>query len=154
MSIFEIGQDIPLTTRLLKNNKPDTEQTVTVRVVDQKTGVEVLPSTSAPETIEPGVYTFLWTTPPQQERELLAIFDFGPRTVSEFFSIRDPSLIETQVANVVVREDEKFFVGVVQDQLVKVQLLDKEVFKVNVLPEPLVFVKLDQPIVNVLVICD
>lgn len=121
MAPFEFDEDIPLTVRLLKNDKALTGQTVTVRVVDDDAiATERLAETSTPETAEPGVYTFLWTTAPSLELNLIAIFEFGnagnKKTTSEFIKIRKATTSQDggSILNVVEIE-------VVQDPIVSIE---------------------------------
>lgn len=150
---FIIGEIIPLTLRVVKNNKPETGLTMTVRVVDQEDGAEVLTSIAIPETSEPGVYTFLWGSAPLEERELLALFTFGPRTASEFFRIRRRPVAQIiQIAEVEVLQKQLIDVKVLQEQLVNVEVIANE--QVDVLiTQTNIFVIIEQPTIDVLVNC-
>lgn len=150
---FTIGEIIPLTLRVVKNNKPDTGLTMTVRVVDQEDGAEVLVSISVPETSESGVYTFLWGSAPLEERDLLALFTFGPRTASEFFRIRRRPVAQIiQIAEVEVLQKQLVNVKVLQEQLVNVEVAANEQIDV-VITQPEIFVTIEQSTIDVLVKC-
>lgn len=152
---FIIGEIIPLTLRVVKNNKPESGLIdMTVRVVDQVDGVEVLASSPVPETAEPGVYTFQWGSAPQEERELLALFEFGPRTSAEFFRIRRTGLDQpAQIIDVEVFEGPIVSVQVIEDEIVNVEVRDSEVVDILVVEEQIVNVEIVEEIVEVLVIC-
>ena len=59
MTVF-VNEPIQLGLSLLRNRQPLSGETITVRVINQKTGAELLPLVVVPETAEPGVYNFEW----------------------------------------------------------------------------------------------
>lgn len=151
---FQINEIIPLTLRVVKNNKPETGLIdMIVRVVDQEDGSEVLASTPVSETSEPGIYTFLWGSAPLEERDLLALFTFGPRTASEFFRIRRRPVAQIiQVAEVEVLQKQLIDVKVLQEQLIDVEVIANE--QVDVLITQInIFIIIEQPTIDVLVNC-
>ncbi len=94
-----LEKDVNLGFFFSRNNLPLIGQTVTVRVINQTDGSELLPSTPCPETGEPGYYNFIWTDsnpnpPPVITTQMLVFFD----SRSQVFS-RSLDLIEK--ANVI-----------------------------------------------------
>jgi len=86
--VVGIGQQIVLSIKVLKNGRPLTGKTTVVRVARSDDGSTLLATTSAPETTEPGLYSFLWTSPPAEETTLVAIFTVDGKEVnSEFIDI-------------------------------------------------------------------
>ena len=161
MSPFEFNEDIPLTVLLLKNDKPSTGETVTVRVVDDDViALERLAETSAPETAEPGLYSFLWTNAPTLELNLVAIFQFGTggnkKTTSEFFKIRetvDPELVPNEV-DVFVEQDDIVSIDVIENDIVDVNVINEPIVDVGVVQDDIVEIDTEQSVVEILVECE
>lgn len=91
MNIF-IGKDINLGLFFARNNRPLTGQTITVKVIDQNGGAQILADTTVVETSEPGVYNFLWQTvnptpPPNTETDLIALFKSRFKTFTQSISL-------------------------------------------------------------------
>lgn len=84
---------IQLGTVLFKNRKPLGGQTVSVRVIDQKDGAELLPATVVPETAETGIYNFEWNRvnpnpPPINITDLQALFTVRNEVFPELIQLR------------------------------------------------------------------
>lgn len=132
---FFIDEVIPLTLRLTKNGRPISGATVTVRVVNQRDGLEILTSTPVLETIETGVYTFEWGTAPGEEIDLLVIFIAQNRDFFEFIKIRRKESVE---------EIQQVSVEVFQDQVVDVSVVQNDVVNIEVTPDPVVSILVDK----------
>lgn len=156
---FVFGEDIPLTLFLLKNDRPDAGQSVTVRVIDETTQFEYLATTPAPETSEPGEYNFLWTTAPELELNLLLIFTIGSggnaKTAIEFIKIMeaaDLDVVDCEV-QVDVAEDSKIILDVVENEVVNVNVGTEQIVEIEVVEDQIAQIETEQVVVEILVDC-
>jgi len=121
----DIGQNIILSIRILRNNSIRTGLTVNVRVTDALDGSEKLASTLVPETAELGVYSFEWTTPPQAISELIAFYKVGSLEYSESISILPKSGGGGDSVNVNISDDDNFNIELSEDSL-DINIIDND----------------------------
>ena len=88
-----LDDPINLGATLFKNRQPLTGQTVSVRVIDQNGGAELLPTTNVPVTTEPNVHNFVWNRlnpnpPPIKTSDLVAFFTVKNEIFPELIQLR------------------------------------------------------------------
>lgn len=88
---FPIGTSIPLSFRYLLAGIPQTGQTVSVKVVDAKTGATLLSSTTMTEVVS-GQYVYTWNSGITQFTNCLATYTILSKQVDEFFQIVDDEI--------------------------------------------------------------
>lgn len=80
MTTYELTVDatIPLSLWLQKGDGSfDTGRQVYVRAVNVRTGAQLLAPTLAPETLQAGLYTYLWTHGITQKTDVAVLFSVG-----------------------------------------------------------------------------
>jgi hypothetical protein len=82
--MFYVGNEIPLSIDLNRSGL-----TVTVRVFNASNGVELLGETSVPETVRPGLYTYVWDSGIESKTYCLAEFNVLGLNYRSFFWISE-----------------------------------------------------------------
>ena len=141
-----LGKDINLGFFFTRNNQSLTGQNVTVRVVNQAGGNELLAEIACPETSEPGIYNFVWellnpTPPPLTIVNVIVFFKTRSKTFSKNLSFvqssEDIAIITAERINrqsdaIMEIEDDKIKMVVDNDDIVIMKVDNDDIIIIEV----------------------
>lgn len=137
-----IGKPIVLSLLFLKGKQiPPSGSVATVRVINDLSHEELLPTTIMSESIQPGHFSFNWQTQPVKEITLRAIYTIRNKTTSEVIQIvrefsvdQEVELVvaDTQIVDIIVQDTQIVNLETQDTQIVNLEVKDTQVVEIEV----------------------